>query len=309
MKKKGLLAAGVHRLMLDLGEAGLPEVPCVGVHELPRSSVGLREHLHPGAMEICFLVRGEQTYAVGETDYRLRGDDVLVTFPDEHHGTGRNPMGKGLLYWMQVRLPRGNESFLLLQGRKAQPLVRALRQLPRRYFHGTEEMRELFEKIVVAGRETGGGLRQIRLATLLLAYLQAVVECAQRSPWSMYTADILRVLERMEGELEGDLSVSEMAVVAGLSAPRFKAKFKAQVGIPPREYFMRAKIKLAQEMLRTENKSVTAVAAGLGFSSSQYFATVFRRFTNQRASEVRHPPSPEATQPGDAGKRRRALVW
>jgi AraC-like DNA-binding protein len=54
-----------------------------------------------------------------------------------------------------------------------------------------------------------------------------------------------------------------------LSQPRFNARFKAEVSIPP----------AAQQLLGVHGSTVTQVAMELNFCSSQHFATVFRRYT------------------------------
>src|SRR5438876_12325061 len=93
------------RVILDLRPLGIPEVPMLGRYHYSSAHDGLKVHVHPGIMEICFLTKGTQLYRVGRRDYVLRGDDLFVTFPDEPHGTGESPEEKGLLYWLQVILP------------------------------------------------------------------------------------------------------------------------------------------------------------------------------------------------------------
>ena len=87
-------------MQLDLADIGIPEVPLIGVNHTQRASPGLSPHIHPGSMEICYLVRGERTYRVDGRDYTFRGNQVFVTLPDEMHGSGGHMHGKGLLYWM-----------------------------------------------------------------------------------------------------------------------------------------------------------------------------------------------------------------
>ena len=65
--------------------------------------------------------------------------------------------------------------------------------------------------------------------------------------------------------------------IARLSESRFKTRFKREMGVPPEEFWLRQKIERATVLLKTRN--VTEVAHELGFSSSQYFATVFKRYT------------------------------
>jgi AraC-like DNA-binding protein len=76
-----------------------------------------------------------------------------------------------------------------------------------------------------------------------------------------------------------------LAEDAGLSLSRFKTKFKAQIGIAPHEFILRCKVEAAKKFLLEENRNVTNTAMELGFSSSQYFATVFKRFTQQTPLE------------------------
>jgi AraC-like DNA-binding protein len=54
--------------------------------------------------------------------------------------------------------------------------------------------------------------------------------------------------------------------------------FHKSFGISPKEYILRKKVNNAKQML-IEGKSITTVAFNLGFSSSQNFATVFKRLT------------------------------
>ena len=79
----------------------------------------------------------------------------------------------------------------------------------------------------------------------------------------------------------------EAALVAGLSLPRFKARFKNEVGIPPAEYLQRYRIERAEHGLANSTRSVTEIAFELGFCSSQYFATVFRRYTRLSPTQYR----------------------
>ena len=54
--------------------------------------------------------------------------------------------------------------------------------------------------------------------------------------------------------------------------------FHQSFGISPKEYILRKKINIAKQML-LEGESITTIAYNLGFSSSQNFATVFKRLT------------------------------
>ena len=74
--------------------------------------------------------------------------------------------------------------------------------------------------------------------------------------------------------------MEKLAEIAGLSPSRFKASFKEEFGVPPAEYALRARVVEAHRRLSKPDATVIRVAFDLGFSFSQYFASVFRRFTN-----------------------------
>jgi AraC-like DNA-binding protein len=281
--------ATVHRDLdiLDLARIGLPEVPVVGRYDLQRTWGEMDVHTHPGLLEICYLVHGEQIHHVDGRDYRLRGNDVFVSFPGEQHGSADRLMGKGLLYWLQIALPKRPKTFLTVTASESAPLIRRLRSLPRRFFHGRDELRKGFEAFYATASGPVWPLQRLKVATLLLDWLQQLVQCAQQAPAPQITPDIQGVIDSMDTRLGEDLSVGRMADRAGLSASRFKTKFKQQVGIAPREFFLRKRIDRAIHQLQTTALPITAIAMELGFSSSQYFATVFRRFTGRRPSEYR----------------------
>lgn len=274
-----LLPRTIDHLMIDFSRLGLAEVPLVGVQNLTAAHKGLDEHIHPGAMEICYLTRGEQTYRVHGDDYSLRGNEVFLTFPDELHGSGLLPHGKAVLYWLQI-VVTGRRSILGLSAAESQLLKQQLRDLPRRHFRGVRRLQSLFEEFFVLARDPGGPMKKLSIASRLVAWLLTLIECAHADTGRRDGDDIRKVIDLLERHPQRDATSAELAALAGLSVSRFQAKFKEQVGISPREYALRCKVNTARDMLQTREMTITQIAHQLGFSSSQYFATVFKRFTN-----------------------------
>lgn len=270
----------------DLAEIGLPDVPLVGIHNLRRSGSGLKPHIHPGLMEICYLARGERVYHVGSRDYAFRGNELFVTYPDERHGSGDHPHGKGLLYWMQVRLPTKPAPFMGLQANHSWPLVRELLHLPHRRFLGDRRLKLLFEEIATIYRDSRDKpLARVEVAARVTQWLMLVVKCSAVESARRYTADTRNVTDYIARNIEEPMGVDQLAAVAGLSISRFKAKFREQMGIGPAEYVLREKVAYAKELL-AKGRSVTDTAYQLGFSSSQYFATAFKRILNITPRQV-----------------------
>ncbi|MBN8457500.1 MAG: helix-turn-helix transcriptional regulator [Verrucomicrobia bacterium] len=88
-----------------------------------------------------------------------------------------------------------------------------------------------------------------------------------------------RVLRWMEENPAENASAEELARIAGLSAAAFHVHFKRETGTSPKDHWLRLKVEHAARRLRADpDLSVTTVAFDLGFSSSQYFSTVCRRY-------------------------------
>jgi AraC-like DNA-binding protein len=251
---------------------------------------GLPFHQHDHMLEISYLAKGEQTYRVGREDFQLRGGDVFLTFPNEPHGTGRIPEQRGDLYWLLVDMtPATRQPFLGCEPAEGRRLQNRLLTLRPRHFKGSPTLKPILDDLFTTFENTDFAFRKTALRTSLVRFLLAILECARCSPKSRgLSPEILTVQSYIEARLSGTaaLHLADLAVQAGMSLSRFKARFRQETGLPPAEYVLRSKVARAVGML-ANGRTVTEVAYALGFSSSQHFATVFRRFTGQPPSKLR----------------------
>lgn len=267
---------------MRLGERGLKEVVLLGRYNYARAQAPLPEHEHGSILEICFLVKGRQTYRVAGRTYHLRGGDVFVTFPNEKHGTAGHPEEKGVLYWMMLRRTRGR--WLGLSAPDADVLWRSLAGLPARHFRGSARMKSQLDSVTDLFHRSPFPLQSTFLTTEVMGYLVEVIRCSEVGGRARQGTRMEMIYRYIQDHLDEKLSVPGLAERAGLSTARFKARFKEETGVPPGEYVLRAKIAEAQRRLKTGVGSVTDVACDLEFSSSQYFATVFKRYTGKTPS-------------------------
>lgn len=264
-----------------------------GRYQYAASRLGLLPHSHRDAIEICFLERGEQTYRVGGLLHRLRGNDQFFTLPGEIHDTANLPEERGILYWLILKLePAG--SFLGLSESLAVLLTRELRRMPRRHFRGHPDCSRILGEMIdlLSGKRSassnpGSSYRQLRLHSLLLQYLTLTVAASHQGAKGSATPLMQRVIHYIETHLDEPVHVPRLAEAARLSESRFKTRFKRELGVPPAEFWLRKKIERA--ILLLKNRSATEVAFELGFSSSQYFATVFKRYTMANPSQFHLP--------------------
>jgi AraC family transcriptional regulator len=103
-----------------------------------------------------------------------------------------------------------------------------------------------------------------------------------------------RVIAFVESHLAGDLSVSTLAVVAGMSPYYFCRSFKQSTGITPHRYVLSRRMEQAKVLLEKHGSSLLEIAEQVGFSDQSQFTRVFHkivgltptRFRDERRSSV-----------------------
>jgi AraC-like DNA-binding protein len=279
------------RFELDLRRRGFPSVPIFGRYHYSNARPGLAPHRHADAIEICHLVRGRQVYEVGGRRFGLRGGDLFLTFPGEDHGTGREPEEKGLLFWVVVLNPRRTHGSLLgLAPGESLALWKALiaiRRTGHRHFPAVPAVKRHLDLLAAVTHERQSPLLCVAIRNQFVALLLAVLDSHGHTSRSPQNKILEFLIQHIAAHLEEpeQLTLDKLAAITRLSLSRFQAKFKAATGIPPAEYVLRARIAEAARRLARPGASVTRVAFDLGFSSSQYFAVSFKRFTNRRPKD------------------------
>lgn len=99
-----------------------------------------------------------------------------------------------------------------------------------------------------------------------------------RTVRSLQSWRLKRVVQYVDKNLTGKITLQEMAVVAGLSRMHFAAQFRAATGVRPHEYLLRRRIERAQELLKQAEITLVDIALTVGFQTQAHFTTVFKRF-------------------------------
>ena len=88
---------------------------------------------------------------------------------------------------------------------------------------------------------------------------------------------LARVKEYIADNLEGDLTIAQLAKVASLSRFHFARAFKAAVGQSPHQYVSAHRLQHAKELLVHGDQSLIDIAIALNFSSQANFTRAFHR--------------------------------
>lgn len=118
---------------------------------------------------------------------------------------------------------------------------------------------------------------------MLTAYLAA--RCSERPPKALFIRRGLapvvlrRVQEYVEAHLEQDLTIEDLAAVAGLSPYHFAHAFKRSTGSGPYRYVLRRRTERAKRLLGAGKNPLSDVAQACGFGSQSHFSARFREVT------------------------------
>jgi AraC-like DNA-binding protein len=109
------------------------------------------------------------------------------------------------------------------------------------------------------------------------------------------------VLDYIGDNLSDDLSLSELASVAGMSAHYFAELFRESTGHSPHRYVLLQRIEHAKQSLGERGNSVIEAALAAGFENPSHFARVFRKYVGTSPSRFQSEMARAYTRPRDWG--------
>lgn len=258
-------------------ESGLPELPEVGKLQVKNAAWPMPMESHPDAVEFLLLRSGCKQIQVENRLYEMQGGDLLVVFPGERHGAEDFVQNRTSLAYLLMAVPTEIPRFCMLEEEERSALWEQLKLLKGRMLKVSPSvcrtMDRLFDHV-----NTGLPLERARIRTELMRFLFQILEEAGEEDKSL-PADIAAVIRYIREAREEMPDIAKMAALVNLSESRFKQKFKQATGIPPAEFTVREKIRESQTLLKDPARTVTSIAMELGFSSSQHFSVLFRKYT------------------------------
>ncbi len=93
--------------------------------------------------------------------------------------------------------------------------------------------------------------------------------------------------EVVQNNLFDDLSINELAAMAGMSLSSFKRKFQEVFGVSPKVYIISQRIEKAKELLSSSDQQISEIAYAVGFSELGYFSRSFSKHTGFSPTEFK----------------------
>lgn len=143
----------------------------------------------------------------------------------------------------------------------------------------------------LAERGAGGRLYTEGLGSALAVHLFRVygdgLMRAQPVIGGLGALRLRRVVDYMEAHLAEDISLRDLATLAGLSTHHFGEAFKASTGTSPHRYLIERRILRAKERLLGADRSIAEIAVSVGFANHSHFTDNFRKLTGTTPSRFR----------------------
>lgn len=114
-----------------------------------------------------------------------------------------------------------------------------------------------------------------------------------------YKQRMLRVLVRIQQQLDDRLSLEDLAQVAHFSPYHFHRVFKGMLGESVQSHIRRLRLERSAAQLKSTRWPVTRIALASGYETPEAFTRAFRAMFGASPSRFRSARSPARSKPGD----------
>ena len=157
--------------------------------------------------------------------------------------------------------------------RSGQPIVNQLAPAPEEA--GSDSM-VVFSKFPVRDREG---------RVIGVAGMHRLID--ERSANSLPFGSLYKAVRRIHEEFASELKMTDLAQGAGLSHSQFVRRFKSVLGVSPKEYLLRVRVRNACFLLESTDWTVARIAAQSGFYDHSHLSHAVRRQTGLSPTRYR----------------------
>ena len=258
----------------------VPALRAIGQSRQTSARTDLRPH-HENYFEFHLIMDGAVNWWVEDETYTLLPGAVYLTKPGEVHGGVENAIQPCTLTWLQV------DAELLAD----EQVCHELNLVAERTWTGAHELIAYVEIMLAEVRKPQPDSPRVITAYLqvFLAHLLRQYRSRVRSP--KFPPKFKLLLDYIETHLadpaQRGVGVDDLCKHADLSRSRVFQLFNLYAGQSPISYITMRRIEHTKTLLRNTDAPITQIALDLGFSSSQHFATSFKRSTGLTPKEFR----------------------
>ena len=125
--------------------------------------------------------------------------------------------------------------------------------------------------------------------TNMAKQLRTIEEINEKIKKNMHSTNryISQSLDYIYNNFTSPISVEDVAKSTCLSPRHLSRLFISEISMSIHEYITFLRIEKSKSMLKSENHTIAAISADLGFSSPQHFATTFKKHENISPNKFR----------------------
>lgn len=265
----------------------------VDIHRSEHQHIGpiIECHWHEN-FEIMYFEQGEALIYCNSHPIRVSpGELIIINSNDLHYGESLSPQ---LVYYVV----EFNLSFIhsnqidLCQTKYLTPLVQN-RILFRNQIDRNDELLEEVRRLIdeyyrqELGYELAVKAYIYRILVLLLrCYGEQTISEIEKDRQRKTLTRLSPVLEYMDSCYTEPLTLRHLSVMANMSPHYFCRLFKSLTGKAPTEYITHLRLNKAVSLLRENELNITEIALAVGFSDSNYFSRIFKKYKHVSPSKL-----------------------
>ncbi|BAZ11813.1 AraC family transcriptional regulator [Calothrix sp. NIES-4071] len=126
------------------------------------------------------------------------------------------------------------------------------------------------------------------LSIHLLRHYSALRQLTPISTASVSYAHLQQVLEYIHDNLAQNLTLTELAQIAGLSSSHLVAQFQKWLGVAPHQYIIQCRVEWAKRLLLQGRLSISEIATHVGFYDQSHFTRHMKRLMGVTPKAILH---------------------
>jgi len=264
---------------------------------------GLPKHCNEG-IEITWLENGNLDFFCTTKNFEkfdLTQNSLTVTCPWQEHSIGNPSVEKSKLHWiiLDISARKQNEkwkwpNWIILDKDDLDELAQYARYSTKCVFPINKNLTDAFTELSISIKKSDSikfSLYAVLINRILLSLLEIYrsenVEKSDSSPTNEYAVKLF--LEQLKDICHKPWSIEQMAQDCGLKPTRFAYYCKRITNSTPIDYLNELRLARAHEILSADPKaSITELSLDCGFSSSQYFSTLFKAKYGMSPRDFKH---------------------
>ncbi|WP_313134013.1 helix-turn-helix domain-containing protein [Anaerocolumna sp.] len=266
----------INNLVIQYGKAN---IELDGIYEIviPAGTKSKDQTTMKGVCGFVIPIRGKACFTLCGYKYELEPGMIL------HAGSGMDLEKEviGDSEWryilMHYKIPGSEEVKLALESTHYMVKIPQVNMV---------EIQKLLQRLLV-NQKSSSVDSTIKNKALLYLFIDLVLQSARQSTIGEEEERIQYIVDYIHNNLDKNIAITELAEKIGMNSKKFYYLFLKTIGICPKKYITKCRIKYAKELLIKEQYTIIDVANMTGYEDVFHFSRMFKKATGVAPSKFR----------------------